>query len=133
MLVDTYVAPSEIEGLGLFAAQDVPEGTRIWRLDPGFDLVLTDERLAEMAEWQHNYFKRYCFKWNGLFYFCIDNARYMNHSENYNVFDYPDGTYATRDIKAGEEITCDYAHMGDTEDDLKHNLLSNAELTKWKK
>jgi hypothetical protein len=93
---------------------------------------LTEERLLEMPEWQRNYFKRYCFKWNGLLYFCIDNARYMNHSLESNTREEPDGTYADQDIQAGEEIVCNYADMGDTDEDLHHNLFSEAELEQWK-
>ncbi|HMF29842.1 MAG TPA: SET domain-containing protein-lysine N-methyltransferase [Candidatus Lokiarchaeia archaeon] len=122
MLVDTFLAPSEIEGLGLFAAADIPAGTRIWRLDPGCDLVLTDERLNEMPDWQQNYFHRYSFKWNGLFYFCVDNARYMNHAAESNTYEEKGGTYASRDITAGEEITCDYFNLGETAEDDAYNF-----------
>ena len=46
--------------------------------------------------------------------FCLDNARFMNHSEKPNtesVFpasDHFGHDVASRDIAAGEELTCDY-------------------------
>lgn len=39
----------------------------------------------------------------------FDNGRFMNHSENANLdFSQDDIGIATRDIAAGEELTCDY-------------------------
>jgi hypothetical protein len=42
--------------------------------------------------------------------YCSDNAKYFNHSETPNIKDSPAGQFsvAIRDIKAGEELTCNY-------------------------
>jgi len=122
MLFDTYVAPSKIEGLGLLANVDIPADTRIWRLDPGFDLTLTDEKLETLPEWHKQYFLRYCYKHRGLYFFCIDNARFMNHSETPNTKEKRDGTYSINAILKGEEIVCNYANMGEFVEDLNHNM-----------
>ena len=122
MLIETYVASSKIQGLGLFASGDVAAGTRIWRLDPGFDLVLTEEKLKSLPQFQQQYFIRYCYKYRGFYFYCVDNARFMNHSLQPNTFEKPDGTYALRDIRKDEEILCNYATMGETPEDLKHNM-----------
>ena len=36
--VRTYLAPSAIEGIGLFAEEPIPRGTLIWKHDDRFDL-----------------------------------------------------------------------------------------------
>ena len=48
--VKTYLATSSIPGagLGLFAAEDIPAGTVIWRFDEGWDLLRREANLAEM-------------------------------------------------------------------------------------
>jgi SET domain-containing protein len=40
LLVSTYVAASEIEGVGVFAAAPIRKGTLIWQLNPDFDRSL---------------------------------------------------------------------------------------------
>lgn len=121
MLVKTYVNQSSIEGLGLFAGDDIPAGTLIWAYHENFDQVLDDARIDAMPAWQSEFFKKYCFSNNDLYYYCIDDARFMNHSSKPNVIDKPEGTVAARRIKAGEEICCDYAGMGHTEKDMAFN------------
>jgi hypothetical protein len=53
-------------------------------------------------------------KHSGLYVLCGDDARFLNHSENPNCFDFYSGeeqdiTVAERDIYLGEELTCNYA------------------------
>lgn len=121
MLVKTFVSQSNIEGLGLFAANDIPAGTQLWAYHENFDQVLDDARLDSMPEWQRDFFRRYCFSSGDLYYYCIDDARFMNHSSNPNAIDMPEGTFAANLIKAGEEICCDYSGMGHTEKDIAFN------------
>lgn len=121
MLVKTYVTQSSIEGLGLFAADDIPANTQIWAYHENLDQVLTDARLEKMPEWQSDFFRKYCFSSGDLYYYCIDDARFMNHSKTPNVIDKPEGTFTARHIKAGEELCCDYAGMGHTPKDIAFN------------
>ena len=41
---------------------------------------------------------------------CADHSKFVNHSDQPNLLDTPDGLseYAACDIAAGEELTCDY-------------------------
>ena len=121
LLVKTVVKNSSIEGLGLFAAADMPADTQVWAYHQDFDKVLTEDKLEEMPEWQKDFFRRYCFSSGDLLYYCIDDARFMNHSEKPNLVDRPEGTFTARPIKAGEELVCDYAGMGHTEKDIAFN------------
>ena len=69
---------------------------------------------------------------DGKLYYCSDNARFMNHSENSNTYEKPDGTYAAFDIEIGQELTCNYANFGITQEDLLFNysLFINNETNK---
>jgi SET domain-containing protein len=115
LTVTTRIAASPIHGIGLFAAQDIPRGTVIWRLVPEFDLVFdkeTFERLPEPARIQVNRYS-YLASERGAYVLCGDDARFMNHSATPNTFEESEArTVAARDIAAGEEITCDYNRLG---------------------
>jgi uncharacterized protein len=112
LLVSTYVGPSAIEGVGVFAAEAIAKGTQIWLLDEDFDRVLSDDDIERLGESQRAFVDRYGYPHTtkaGLTILELDNGRFMNHSNTPNTdFRHPAAGYATRDIAAGEEITCDY-------------------------
>jgi len=99
LIVKTRIAPSAIQGIGLFAMEFIPKGTVIWEFTPGFDAYVKAEdvhRLPLPAKFQ---MLKYCHRdqVTGHYVLCADDARYFNHSE-----------VAARDIQPGEELTCDY-------------------------
>jgi uncharacterized protein len=118
MIVPTYVGPSQIEGVGIFAAEDIPAGTPIWILDDSLDLLLTAEQLAKLPPLQRNFIERYGYPHmsrDGLTVLEFDNGRFMNHSDEPNTdFRDPETGWAIREIAAGEEITCSYAEFDPT-------------------
>ncbi len=59
MIVPTYVGPSTIEGVGVFAAEAVPAGAPIWKLDDRLDLLMTSEEVARLPDLQRSFFERY--------------------------------------------------------------------------
>ena len=96
----TYVKPSPIHGLGLFAAEFIPEGTVIGKLeghmteeDGPYVLWIEDERGLHVT----------------------NDLRYINHADDANAVYYDDLTVgALRDIQPDEEITHNY--RGDDEE-----------------
>lgn len=115
LLVKTKLDKSVIHGIGLFAAEFIPKGTRIWEMHPAIDIKLTYEEIAQLPlscrEQMHRY--TYREKMSGLYVLCGDDARFFNHSAEPNCIDQENDfggiTVARRDIEAGEELTCDYA------------------------
>ena len=112
MTVPTYVGPSQIEGVGIFAAEAISAGTAIWELSDDLDLLLTREQLARLPDLQRVFIERYGYPHMSqpqLTVLEFDNGRFMNHSVTPNTdFTRPEVGYAIRDIAAGEELTCDY-------------------------
>lgn len=112
LLVTTYVAASAIEGVGVFAAEPIAAGERIWLLEPRLDRLFPIDELDGLPPAAQAFARRYGYvsgddatKWVLEF----DNGRFMNHSLQPNTrFDAPDGGYAIRDIAVGEELTCHY-------------------------
>lgn len=115
LLVRTYVAPSAIEGVGVFAAEPIAAGTAIWRLEPAFDRLvpLTEYRAAPPV--LRELLDRYAYPSPdrpGFVVYEVDNGRFMNHADRPNTdFSEPSGGTARTDIAAGEELTCDYGEF----------------------
>ncbi len=115
LLVKTYLDKSPIHGIGLFAAEPIPEGTVVWRLDPAIDLQLEPEVIDRLAPPARDQIEKYTYLDPVLrrHVLCGDVARFFNHDERPNCRDLPDAkggvTVAARPIAAGEELTCDYA------------------------
>ncbi len=116
LVVKTILAPSAIEGLGLFAGQHIPKGTIVWQFVPGVDALFDTAEIEKLPEITQDICRRYAYydQENGKYVLCADDARFENHSEDPNTTGvYPEGNpfgidVATRDIQEGEEITCDY-------------------------
>ncbi len=115
MIVPTYVGPSDIEGVGIFAAAPIKSGTAIWTLAEKFDLLVKENDLPTLTELQRDFIERYGYPHMtrpGLIVLEYDNGRFMNHSDQPNTdFRNPDVAWAVRDIAAGEELTCNYAEF----------------------
>ncbi|XBQ15019.1 MAG: SET domain-containing protein [Oceanicaulis sp.] len=115
LLIDTYVGPSAIEGVGVFAAEPIAAGQLIYRFEPGFDRLISPAELAAMPEPIRRFVDRYTYPHpadHSLLVLDADNGRHMNHSLDPNT-DFSDAVYgrAIKDIAPGEEITCNYAEF----------------------
>ena len=115
LLVRTYVAQSAIEGVGVFAAEPIARGAAVWRLDPDFDRLIPLETYRSAPPHLREFFDRYCYPsadYPGHIVYDVDNGRFMNHSDSPNTdFSADTGGVASRNIAAGEELTCDYGEF----------------------
>lgn len=118
LLVETYLAPSRLQGIGLFARKAIPEGAKIWEFTQGFDQELSQEEIDHLSDPCRERILNYAY-YNARkmrFILCADDARFMNHSEEPNVLDVGFGNgngtegeaFAARDILPDEELTEDY-------------------------
>lgn len=117
LLVKTVLAQSQIDGFGLFADQHIPAGTLVWNFDPRVDLSLEAPQIDKLSPAFKEYFEKYAYLdvRLGKYVICGDDARFVNHSDEPNLV----GIYtvgreygidvAIREIKQGEELTCDYS------------------------
>lgn len=114
--VKTIVKESSIQGLGLFAAEEIPKGTIIWEYDPQFDISFTKEEFDKMDDLKKSLILIYAYlsDKSGEYIYSIDDSRFTNHSSlnpNEDVVDLgsPETAgVANRDIHIGEEILVDY-------------------------
>lgn len=119
LLVPTYLDKSDIQGIGLFAKDYIPEGTMISKFQPGFDLVIPKDDLLKLSSPVIEQVARYSYQNKETldYILCSDDQRFVNHADEPNVLckmpensTNPDDQecYAVRDIHPGEEITNDY-------------------------
>jgi SET domain-containing protein len=112
MLVRSFVAPSDIQGLGVFAGEFIAKGSRLWGFEPKFDICITPEEFDALSGLMQEYVERYSYphlERPGVIVLDCDHGKFMNHSDAPNTdFTVFDSGYALRDIFEGEEITCNY-------------------------
>jgi len=118
MLVRTVVRPSQIEGLGIFADEEIVEGQAVWQFTPGLDLIVERRLLKGLSEAAYQQFIKYAYisKKTGEYILCFDDARFFNHHGAPNISCKPspqaiaeeDVCIANRTIHRGEELTCNY-------------------------
>jgi SET domain-containing protein len=118
LLVPTYLAPSAIHGIGLFAAEPLNAGTPVWRLDEPFDQVVDETALARLDTFAQLQVRRYAYldPLRRVRILCGDDARFFNHADDANCRDdlASEGTVTVtvRDVAEGEELTWDYNEQG---------------------
>ena len=116
LLVKTKVRPSAIEGLGLYADEDISSGTIVWKHDFIIDGWISENDWLNYPESLKEHIKHFCCYDSKMcgWIRASDNANWMNHSDEPNL-DVPNYYIhiANRDIKKGEELTLDYDKIGD--------------------
>lgn len=115
MRVKTYLDKTERGDLGLYAAQNIAEGTIVWKLDQSLENVFSEQWVESLPELTKEYIKKYAYQTKldpkdekTVWILCMDDNKFLNHSEDPNLEDFEDHTTAVRDIKKGEELTCNY-------------------------
>lgn len=111
--IKTYVAPSPIHGLGLFAGQDIAAGEKIWQFDYGVDIMMTVNALKLLPKKAYDHLIKH--GWQSItqpntFFMCSDEFKYANHAAIPNIDDHGDSeSIAACDISARTELTVDYS------------------------
>ena len=113
--VKTYLDRSSIQGIGVFANEDIPCGTVVWEFNPAIDRQITSYEQLTLHMYGHEldkaYMKKYAYldKQTDRLILSGDNDRFTNHSNNPNTRPNDAGNMiAVRDIKINEEITANY-------------------------
>ena len=120
---------SDKHGIGLFAGQDIQKGQIIYTASPLLDMNITEEQFDSLDEREKQeilwwgFFDEPSQKWHVDF----DVSKFINHSFKATLTQDPehDEAYlvATRDIKAGEELTQNYLEF-ESEEDLKRRGIN---------
>ncbi|HEU4660278.1 MAG TPA: SET domain-containing protein [Pseudolabrys sp.] len=108
LLVKTYLDKSPIHGIGVFAAQFIRKGTKIWRFVYGFDRVYTPKEFSRLPKPARDYIKLHGYRADGEILLTVDHDHHINHSDNPNTYLHNGYVIARQNIRKGTEITNDY-------------------------
>ncbi len=115
------IKKSSLDGIGLFADEEIIEGQKIYTENLKLDLVISDKELSllssdeKMTIKHYGYFDKRINKWHLSF----DDIRFCNHSLSSNITLSGNDLIASRDIRKGEELTQNYEEFEDLRDKLK--------------
>lgn len=122
LTVKTYLAPSSVHGIGLFAAEDIPAQSVVWKFNDHVDKQFSHEHFLricnDLNECTLKHFLNSSYRRGGSYFYLTDNARFVNHAPlQKNIIFIDDYTeIALKDIKANEELFEDYNHSYDPTD-----------------
>ncbi len=120
------IKPSPIEGIGVFALQDIPKGCRSIFSKANEQeqwIAITKTEVENLPAHAKALIENYCL-YDEENYFVpnygfkkMDLVNFLNHSDTPNVISINDGEFfeAIRDIKQGEELVIDYGEIVDGE------------------
>ena len=121
---NTYVMlkPSPIEGIGVFAIQDIPKGCREMFSKPDINdkwIAVSKKEVENLPAHAQFIAGNYCLYDEDNYFIPdhgfkkIDVSLFINHADTPNIISINDGDYfeAIRDIKNGEELVIDYGEI----------------------
>jgi len=138
LTIETYVAPSRIHGLGLFAAQNIEMGTIVSFVMPAFDTFVSKKTFETFPEITQRYIKKYAFYLNEYesYYMPTGDERFINHKIKSNIV----GSVAQNslfryvaivDIPSGSELTIDYATIDEEHYKRVTNFVERRDAQLW--
>jgi len=118
-VTDIEVRESPIHGKGVFAAADIPAGTRVWEFDPKMMIADGPEALLRLPAPVRHFALHggYLHHPSDRFVWYTDGMQYVNHAfgdaANIGITEWTpledDNCTALRDIAEGEELLEDYS------------------------
>jgi SET domain-containing protein len=118
------MAETRGSGIGLFATELIPKGTRVIEYVPGVDPAWTAEEVLAMNPIAQKFMYEllYYSPYLDRYILDVDDAHFTQHSLTPNLEGVEGALYAAVDILPGEEITVDYTKLCILEDKLFDKL-----------
>lgn len=129
LTINTYLAPSRVHGIGLFAAEFIPAGSPVWKYNRYIDKIFKkDVFLAicnRLDSCSLRHFLNSSYRRGGRYFYLTDNARFINHSDVHeNICFVDDNTEVSlRDIEPHEELLENYLLAYDKSDFFFQELM----------
>ena len=133
LTVKASAKPRKINGIGLFADEEITKGTTTWKFNPRFDIVFDPEEVNQMPPKHRELIGRYASlsKITGKYIYSIDDSRFTNHSIHNNIDAVASPGepellgVANRDIGKGEEMLVNYRSFDAADAGSKEEYLNS--------
>ncbi len=129
LTVNTYLAPSSIHGVGLFAAELIPANSIIWQDNEHIDTIYSEGFFLNICRNAHKntlqHLLNCSYKRGGRYFYLTNNAQFMNHSETLDNFVHgasKSRMSAFHQILKGDELICNYLSCNDPDDFHVRNI-----------
>jgi len=134
LTVKTYLAPSAIHGIGLFAAETIPANEIIWQYSEHIDKIYSEALFLHLCQnlnlYTLQHFLNSTYKRGGRYFYLTDNSRFINHSEQANIAFIDDYTEVSlRKINSEEEILENYLLSYDASDFFFQEIVNSDPLS----
>lgn len=117
-IVKVRLGRSAIEGVGVFADEDIPAGTVIWQRVDGFDQGIDPALIPSYPPQVQHYLRRHAYLNRGRMWLCGDLGMFANHADDPNARSVDnERDIALRFIPRGAEITINYADFDEESQD----------------
>lgn len=109
-------------GLGCFLNEDVKENDVIWKFNPRFDLLFSEDEVSVLEPAIQEFVRHYGYydkqQFRGWWVLHSGNDRFCNHSKHPTLVAVHKGgcqydMVASRDLYVDDELTCDYTEYED--------------------
>lgn len=130
LIINTYLAPSTVHGIGLFASELITAGLVIWKFNRHIDKIFKKEIFLsickEVDPCSLRHLLNSSYKRGDRYFYLTDNARFINHSVNNDNIVFTDDftEIACRDIGVGEELLENYLLAYDESDFFFQELVN---------
>ena len=128
LTINTYLAPSPVHGIGLFAAEYIQAGSPVWKFNRYIDKIFKREVFLDICNrldsCSLHHLLNSSYARGGRYFYLTDNARFINHSEKSDNICFADDymEIALRDIQPHEELLENYLQAYDKSDFFFYEL-----------
>jgi uncharacterized protein len=117
--IKSKVLSSNLEGLGLFADEDILGNQLVYKKDKLFVKEFTPDEVNSLSEVGKEFVRTYCYtNAKGNFELIMDNWRFINHSFTPNCYWHNGDLFAAKYIYKGEELTHNYNDITGIENEV---------------
>lgn len=120
MTIETYLKEVPGKGLGIFSTKHINASDIVYEDDDFMSKIFHNTWIKELPEIQQKFIKKYATykKDTNIWYLCLDDARFWNHSDTPNttyIIDSKGNGYmvAIHHIPPGTELTSNYREFCD--------------------
>jgi len=117
LIVKNFLKETKHKGIGVFTGELIKKGTSVYVDSNILSKIFFAKEIKKLPQIAQEFITTYSDydQENDSWYLDCDNTRFINHSENPNIWYYPEkkSMIALRDIKEGEEILADYRNFCD--------------------